>query len=127
MRIIYSFLGAILGTTIACNFTTGTLLVAQESDFTVPTTVSDEAKVSIRGFTFEGRNAALPKPTDLDAWKKVQAGIEEDFVDDVNTIKKQYQPQIEERTLGGVPVLDIRPKGWKKTDRVLVYRLHENP
>lgn len=40
MRIIYRLRGAILGTTIACNFTTGTLLVAQESDFAVPTTVS---------------------------------------------------------------------------------------
>ena len=95
--------------------------MAQDCDFTVPTTVSREAKVAIRGFTLKGRNTPLPKPTDFEGWKKTQATIEEDFVDDGVMIKKQYQPQIEERKLGGVPVLDIKPKGWKKSDRVLVY------
>ncbi len=115
-------LRTILGLVIACQITgSEALLMAQDGDFAVPATVSKEAKAAIRGFTFKGRNTVLPKPTDLDAWKKEQAGIEEDFVADGIAIKKQYQPQIQERKLGGVPVLDVRPKGWRKDDRVLVY------
>ena len=102
-------------------FASGSSTVAQDGDFAIPATVSKEAKEAIKGFTLKGRNTSLPKPTDLEGWKKAQADIEEDFVADGVTIKKQYQPQIEERTLGGVPVLDIKPKGWKKSDRVLVY------
>src|SRR5438270_186212 len=30
-------------------------------------------------------------------------------------------PTLTERTLGGVPVLDVKPKGWRESGRVLVY------
>src|SRR6185436_19936614 len=36
-------------------------------------------------------------------------------------VVRTYEPSIETRRLGGVPVLDIKPRGWKKSSQVLVY------
>ena len=36
-------------------------------------------------------------------------------------VVQQYQPEIQERRLRDVPVLDIKPAGWKPTNKVLVY------
>ena len=122
MQSLKVYSGVVLVSVVAFHITVaGKCSMAQEGDFSIPTTVSKEAKEAIKRFTFKGLNTTLPKPSDVEGWKKMQADVEEDFVDDGITIRKQYQPQIEERTLGGVPVLDIKPKGWMKSDRVLVY------
>jgi acetyl esterase/lipase len=34
---------------------------------------------------------------------------------------KEHEPTITERKLGGVPVLDIKPKGWTESRKVIVY------
>jgi acetyl esterase/lipase len=115
-----AYLGQIICAALACH-TTGALLMAQDGDFTAPAIVSEEAKAAIAAFSRSARNNPLPAATDLEGWKKAQAGIEEDFAEASAAVTKQYQPQIEERRLGGVPVLDIKPRGWKKDDRVLVY------
>jgi len=107
--------------TILSIFADGNLAMAQDDGFTVPTTVSKEAQAAIKAFSRKARNSPLPAPTDLEEWKKAQADVERDFAKEGAEVKEHYQPQIEERTLGGVPVLDIKPKGWKKNDRVLVY------
>jgi acetyl esterase/lipase len=33
----------------------------------------------------------------------------------------QYQPQIEKRKLGSIPILDIKPRGWVENRKALVY------
>ena len=115
-----TLLVAVIGMAVSCN-SPGALLMAQDSDFAAPATVSKDAKAAIESFARKSRNSPLPAPTDLKGWKKAQAGIEEDFSGASEAVKKQYQPQIEDRKIGGVPVLDIKPKGWKQDDRVLVY------
>ena len=113
-------LAAIIGMVVVCD-TAGALLMAQDGDFAAPATVSKEAKAAIEAFSRTTRNNPLPTPDDLVGWKKAQAGVEEDFAEASESVTKQYQPQIEERRIGGVPVLDIKPREWKKDDRVLVY------
>ena len=73
--------------------------MAQDGDFAAPATVSNEAKAAIAAFSRTARNNPLPAPTDLEGWKKAHAGIEEDFAEASDAVKKQYQPQIEERKL----------------------------
>src|SRR5262249_26081040 len=51
------------------------------------------------------------------AW---QAG-EEASEGNVQAALKRYMPKVEERRIGGVLVFDIRPKGWKESNKVLVH------
>lgn len=97
------------------------LATANGGDFSVPTTISKEAKAALARFDRAARNTPLPAPNDSEAWKKVQTGIEAKYAQAAAAVVKQYQSSIDERRLGGVPVLDIKPRGWRENKRVLVY------
>ena len=91
------------------------------SDFYVPTTISQKGQAALRKFSQAARDAALPEPNNLRGWKKVWSGNENYFKTVSKSVAKQYQPSIEERQLGGVHVLDIKPKGWQNNGKVLIY------
>lgn len=90
-------------------------------DFVAPSTISPEAQKALAEFSRSAATAPLPVPDDLAAWKEVQATIEKKRAAANTAVVKKYQPQITERKLGGVPVLDIKPKAWKESRQVLVY------
>jgi acetyl esterase/lipase len=94
---------------------------AYGEDFTVPSTISKGAQKALAQFSRAVATAPLPAPDDIEAWKAVQARIEKKRADANAAVVRQYQPHIHERNLGGVPVLDIKPKGWKNSSKVLVY------
>jgi acetyl esterase/lipase len=87
----------------------------------VPDTVSKEAQAYLRRFTAPPEVAPFPAPDDLDGWKRTRAGFDAMFAPMADAAAKRYGTAIEERKLGGVPVLDLKPKGWKGGRRVLVY------
>lgn len=90
-------------------------------DFSVPTTISKEAQAAATKFSKATRNVQLPAADDIEGWKKVQAEMEQKRAAANAAVVQEYQPEIQSRKLGGVPVLDIKPKGWKESRRVLVY------
>ncbi|MDA1049740.1 MAG: alpha/beta hydrolase [Planctomycetota bacterium] len=90
-------------------------------DFVVPSTISKQAQEALAQFSRAAAIAPLPAPDDFDAWKEVQARIEMKRAEANSAVVEQYQPRIQERKLGGVPVLDIKPQGWKNSSSVLVY------
>lgn len=90
-------------------------------DYKAPSTISPEAQKAVAGFSRAAATAPLPKPDDREGWKAVQAKVEQKRAAANAEVVKKYQPQITERKLGGVSVLDIKPKGWKVSDQVLVY------
>jgi acetyl esterase/lipase len=90
-------------------------------DFAAPTTISPEAKQALAQFSKAARDRAMPQAGDIAAWRKVQAEVEEKRVAANAAVVEKYEPDIEERKLGGVPVLDIRPNGWRKSQQLLVY------
>jgi acetyl esterase/lipase len=94
---------------------------AQGGDFVAPSTISRQAREALAKFSRAAATAPLPPPHDIEAWKKVQAGIEKKRAEANAAVVEQYQPLIQERRLGGVPVLDIKPKNWKQSSNVLVY------
>ena len=94
---------------------------ARGADFYIPTTISPEAQQALAKFSRTVRNAPLPAPGDIEAWKKVQAEFEKKRAAANAAVVQEYEPDIAPRKLGGVPVLDIKPKGWKESKRVLVY------
>jgi monoterpene epsilon-lactone hydrolase len=87
----------------------------------IPESVSKEAQEFLRTLEDPAQAPAFPDPGDLAGWKKVQAFVEKDAIVQSEAIVGRYAPTFRERTLGGVPVLDVRPKGWKETRRVVVY------
>jgi len=93
----------------------------ENSEFPVPSTISDDAKEAIAMFTREAREMPMPKPDDHESWLAARAGVEETFAPMCEMVVKQYEPQIENRTLGGVAVLDIKPKNWQTSRNILVY------
>ncbi|MDA0833367.1 MAG: alpha/beta hydrolase fold domain-containing protein [Planctomycetota bacterium] len=98
-----------------------TMSFAQADDFSAPSTISPEAQAAVRQFTVEARNLKLPEADDIAAWKKVQSQIEEKRKAANDECVTKYKPTIELKTLGGVSVLDIKPKKWQETNKVLVY------
>ena len=67
------------------------------------------------------RDAALPAPDDIEAWKKVQSDVEKKREAANAAVVETYRPDIQARTLGKVPVLDIKPRSWRNSKQVLVY------
>ncbi|QDT43675.1 Putative acetyl-hydrolase LipR precursor [Gimesia alba] len=90
-------------------------------DYDAPSTISPEARKALSKFSRAAATAPLPAADDLAGWKAMQAKIEQKRAAANAEVVKTYQPQITERKLGGVPVLDIKPKGWKESNQVLVY------
>jgi acetyl esterase/lipase len=94
---------------------------AHGEDYSVPTTISPQAQQALAQFSRAAASAPLPAPDDFAAWKEVQATVEKKRAEANAAVVKQYQPSIQARELGGVPVLDIKPQGWKNSSDVLVY------
>jgi monoterpene epsilon-lactone hydrolase len=87
----------------------------------IPETVSRQAQEFLRTLKDPHLNPAFPDPADIPAWKKVQAWAEADGKAKSEPLVKRYEPTVEESDLGGVPVLEVRPKEWKDNGKALVY------
>ena len=87
----------------------------------VPDTVSKEAQDYLRRFTLPPEMPPLPAPDDLAGWKRTREQFEGSLMPAADAAVKRYEPQIDERELGGVRVLDIKPKGYAPNRRLLVY------
>lgn len=87
----------------------------------IPTTISKEAREELRKITFDPSVLKVPDPSDLNGWKKQYHDSESIFVELSQPIIDSYQPNITETKLGGLQILDIKPKNWKDNGKVLVY------
>jgi epsilon-lactone hydrolase len=87
----------------------------------IPADVSLEFQAYLRTLTDPALKPRFPDPGDLDSWKKVQAAAEKGELAISESVVQRYAPVVTELTLGGVPVLDVRPKGWTETKKVVVY------
>src|SRR5207248_1868206 len=87
----------------------------------VPDTVSAEFRDLLKKLPDPALRPRFPAPDDLEGWKRFHEAREKDTEPRVQRALKEYQPTLAERSLGGVPVLDIKPKGWSESRKVLVY------
>ena len=87
----------------------------------IPTTISKEAQEELRKIASNHFNFKNPGPADLIGWKKLYQGMESMDLFRSQSIIDLYQPNITETKLGGVNVLDIKPKNWHDNGKVLVY------
>ena len=87
----------------------------------VPTTVSEGWQDVYEKLPDPTQMATLPGPDDIEAWGKVHSSIEEAQESNIQGIIQHYALHVESRDFGGVPVLEVTPKGWKDNGKVLVY------
>jgi monoterpene epsilon-lactone hydrolase len=87
----------------------------------IPATVSKEAREELQKITFDPTTLKVPDPTDLNGWKKQYLDSESLFTQLSKPIIDLYQANITQTKLGGVQVIDIKPKNWKDNGKVLVY------
>jgi acetyl esterase/lipase len=93
----------------------------QKPFLNIPETVSKEAQEFLRMLKDPALTPPFPEPSDHAGWKKVQAFVETDALAQSDAIVKRYAPTVSERSLGGISVLDVRPKGWTDNDKLAVY------
>lgn len=94
----------------------------KDRDIYVPTTISPQAQLVLKSLIQKKPyTRTVPPLSDLDAWRKIYTAMEADMRVKSNKVVELTGVTVKETRLGGVPVLDIRPKGWKDNGKVLVY------
>src|SRR5262249_34473955 len=84
-------------------------------------TVSPQAQAFLRTLQDPALMPAFPEPDNLAGWEKVRAFAEADGKAKSAPLLQRYEHTVTEGRLGGVPVLDVRPKNWKDNGKVTVY------
>ena len=62
-----------------------------------------------------------PKPDDFAAWKKLDQQSDSEALVKSQKIIDLYKPNISYKKIGGVNVVDIKPKNWSNNGKILVY------
>ena len=86
----------------------------------VPSTISPAWQDALRTFP-PAERTALPAPDDLAGWKEVSEGFDRAFTGPSAETARKYGSRVAEHTLGGVPVLEVKPRRWTNRDQVVVY------
>ena len=95
---------------------------AKEKPFVqVPDTLSPEAKKYLESLPDPDTVPPTPRADDLAGWKRAWEDGETATEPKVRATLKRYEPTVKERKFGGVPVLEVTPKGWKDNGKVLVH------
>jgi len=87
----------------------------------IPETVSQQAQAFLRTLRDPALTPAFPEPDDLPGWEKVRAFAEADGNAKSAPLLQRYEHTVTEGKLGGVPILDVRPKNWEDNGKVTVY------
>ena len=97
-----------------------------DRDIFVPTTISAEAQEVLNNLSAgRGYTRPVPAPDNLEAWRIVHETLESGPLAQSKNIAAANNVTVTEATIGGVPVLDIRPAIWLSDgpngSKVLVY------
>jgi len=63
----------------------------------------------------------LPEPDDLVGWSRLQELVERYALPKSDQLVERLSPAIAGFSIGGVPVLDVRPRYWKEKKKVAIY------
>lgn len=87
----------------------------------VPPTVSHEWRAYFEAVPDPTLTPMRPGPDDAAGWARVHAEFEAQRLGPAAKLAEKLGVAIAEQTLGGVPVLQITPAGWREDGRRLVY------
>ncbi len=88
---------------------------------TFPDTLAPEVRAYLASLPDPATLPAWPAPDDVAGWKRLRDAGEAASEPKVQVTLKRYQPTIVARKVGGVPVLDIKPKDWKDRSKLLLH------
>ena len=94
---------------------------AEEHYVHIPATVSPEAQAYLRMLPDPHLQPAAPDPTEIEKWKAIQNYMETRSLERQKDVVERLDPDVMKMELGGVPVLDIKPRNWRDNGKVLVY------
>lgn len=63
----------------------------------------------------------LPEPDDIPGWSKLQERVERYALPESDQLVERLSPAIAGFSIGGVPVLDVRPRYWNQEKKVAIY------
>ena len=63
----------------------------------------------------------LPEPDDIVGWSRLQELVERYALPKSDQLVERLSPAIAGFSIGGVPVLDVRPRYWKEKKKVAIY------
>ena len=92
--------------------------------FYIPKTISKEAQELLRAQTRLAREAGTHFPKSDDSpkkWKAFQNFVDNLVLGGLSPIKEYYNPSIDTIQIGGIRAIDIKPKDYKKSDKVIFY------
>ena len=90
----------------------------------IPDYISDEAKAILSQRSIKARNEGshLPKhDAPIEVWEAKQKGAKEAAAKRLPKMLADFQPTIDTIFLGKVRAIDIKPKNYKKSDKVIIY------
>lgn len=88
----------------------------------LPDTISPQAKAVIEFLQSAGlKQLKGPAPDDLAGWKALHDAQEKALEGPNKAVLEQFGATVTDAVIGGVPVIDIRPKGWTDDGRLIVY------
>jgi monoterpene epsilon-lactone hydrolase len=82
-------------------------------------TISEEARMIES--TFVHGDETFPQPDDNEGWLKIWSETEKATKEENSEIVEKLGATVTKLELGGIPVLDIKPKNWKDNGKVLIY------
>ncbi|WP_166461143.1 alpha/beta hydrolase fold domain-containing protein [Flavicella sediminum] len=92
--------------------------------FHIPTTISEEAQHILNKWSLEERNksAHLPKANaPIEVWEQKQKEFQSYAEKPLPKLLEIYQPTIDTLFKGGIRAISIRPKNYKKSNKVVIY------
>src|SRR5215469_2651030 len=87
----------------------------------IPTTISKRAQEELKNLKPLPAMIKSPKPDDFAAWKKIDRQSDSEALVKSQKIIDLYKPNITYKKIGGVNVVDIKPKNWSNNGKILVY------
>ncbi len=94
---------------------------AAEPYVNIPDSISPEAQAYLRMRPDPHLQPAAPDPTEIEQWKAIQLAFEARNLERQKDIVDRLGPDVTKQDLGGVPVLDIKPRNWQNNGKVMVY------
>ena len=87
----------------------------------IPETVSREAQEFLSTLQDPALLPPFPSPDDFAGWKTLQESAERDALTQSEAMMKRFSSTVTESRLGGIPILDIRPRKWQRESTIAIY------
>ncbi len=87
----------------------------------IPDSISPEAQAYLRMLPDPHLQPTAPELTEIEQWKTLQETMEARNLERQKDVVERLGPDVTKNELGGVPVLDIKPRNWRNNGKILVY------